>query len=596
MRRLSLGFLTTLFVSSLIIIHGQERHLSNMKFIEGGTFTLHGNFQTSTEDNIDSTYLCFAHLARNSTSNFYLSNHEVTNGEYWEFIKWVQDSVARKYLFEGSAPDKKALWGHYVDYKTYNVDTTGKYFVLNWDTPLNFNSYTNYPILKPILNSNYGHFSQYNENFIDQDRLTFCYEFPNSELESGIYSLVDVFPNTSHWSEAFRYGFEDLSANYFTSKIYQDYPVVGVSYLQAIAYCNWRTKEFKTKYEALSRKQKRYFSRDIEFRLPTEAEWEYAAINHDESHNFELGYLQKDGKYQANFGEIVLKSNIRMKSWMDDGAMTTAKVGSYLPNSKGIYDIFGNVAEWTSDTLNVNGDYFDFYKNDNSLLGNFLFKGKVFKETTNQLLITNPYTKQTHLVIKGSEEHQNLLNLRKEYYAVSPHDSEEEIFRKYIAFNSIDSEFYDSLWVLNKRDLFINEEIDSLDDFIVKPIERNHNNWHFYDNSTGKLSQFNDWDSIRMVARIRTFIHDVVVVERASNYPSNNYVTENRIVKGGSWADQPHYLVSGSREIYNEAESSCKVGFRVAMDAPQTIDFLSLKDKRSLKKLRKNTQRNANWE
>jgi len=115
-------------------IHGQEHHFGGMTFIEGGTFILHGNFQTSTEENNDSTYLSFAHLARNSISNFYLSNHEVTNGEYWEFIKWVQDSVARKHLFEGSAPDKKALWGHYVDYKTYNVDSTGKYFVLNWDS------------------------------------------------------------------------------------------------------------------------------------------------------------------------------------------------------------------------------------------------------------------------------------------------------------------------------------------------------------------------------------------------------------------------------------------------------------------------------
>jgi len=188
------------------------------------------------------------------------------------------------------------------------------------------------------------------------------------------------------------------------------------------------------------------------------------------------------------------------------------------------------------------------------------------------------------------------LNLRKEFFAVSPRDDEEEIFRKYLAFNSIDSVFYDSIWVLNKRKLFINEEIDSLDDFIFKPIDRSYNNWHFYDNSNGTLSKFNDWDSIRMVSRIRTFIHDVVVVERASNYPSINYITKNRIVKGGSWADQPHYLVSGSREIYNEAESSCKVGFRIAMDAPKTIDFLPMKDKRRLKKLRKNTERNENWE
>jgi hypothetical protein len=99
-----------------------------------------------------------------------------------------------------------------------------------------------------------------------------------------------------------------------------------------------------------------------------------------------------------------------------------------------------------------------------------------------------------------------------------------------------------------------------------------------------------------MVSRIRAFKHDITVIERATNYLSSNYITKNRVVKGGSWADQPHYLVSGSREIYNEAESSSKVGFRVAMDAPQTIDFLSMKDKKRLKKLRKNTDRNANWE
>lgn len=581
------------FLFGLQPINSQDYCLSDMKFIEGGTVVLNKNFQTSTEDNIDSTYLCVTHLVRNETSNFYLSNHEVTNAEYWEFIKWVKDSVARKCLFEGSAPDKKALWGHNVPYKTYNVDTTGKYFILNWDTPLNIVDYMNYLILKPILNSNYRNSPQFNECFIDKDRLTYCHEFSNSEPGLGTYDIVGIFPNTSHWSDAFRYGFEDLSANYFTSKIYQDYPVVGVSYLQAIAYCNWRTKEFKTKYEALSKKQKRYFSSDCQFRLPTEAEWEYAAINHDKSHNIELGYQQIDGKYQANFGEIVLKSNIRMKIWMDDGAMTTAKVGSYPPNSKGIYDIFGNVAEWTSDTLKVNGAYFDICNNNSTLFDDLLFFKD--KEPENQLLITNPYTNQTQLVVKGSDEHQNLLNLRKEYYAVSPHDKEQEIFRKYIALITIDSVFYDSVWFLNNQYKFFNEEIHDLN-VIVTPIKRSQNNWHFYDNSNGTLSKFSDWDSIKMVDRIKDFIHNAVVVQRASNYPSSNYITKNRIVKGGSWVDQLHYLVSGSREIYNEAESSCKVGFRVAMDAPETIDFLSLKDKKSIKKLRKYRERNANWE
>lgn len=595
MNRLSLGILASLFVASLNMSNAQDHHLSGMKFIEGGTFTLNRNLMTSIEENIDTTYLYYSNVKRTTPSNFYLSNHEVTNSEYWEFIKWVQDSVTRKYLFEGSTWDKKALWGYYVDYKTYNVDTLGRYFILNWDTPLNYYSYSNYPILKPIINSNYGNFSQFNENFIDEDRLAYCYEFPDTELESGAYSLVDVFPNTT-WPESFQYGFYDNSENYFKSKIYQSYPVVGISYLQAKAYCHWRSKQFKNNYEALSSEQKKYFSINSYFRLPTETEWEYAAINHDESRNFELGYQKIDGKYQANFGEIVLKSNIRMKNWMDDGAMTTAKVGSYPPNSKGIYDIFGNVAEWTSDTINLNEAYFDIFKNYNSLLDSELFKGSIFKENITKLLISNPYTNQTHLVIKGSEEHQTLLNLRKEYYAVSPNDTELEIFRKYLGFNSIDSTFYDSVWVLNKRGLLINEEIDPLDDFELNPIVPSHDNWHFYDNSIGTLSKYNYWDSMRMVSRIRAFKHDITVIERATNYLSSNYITKNRVVKGGSWADQPHYLVSGSREIYNEAESSSKVGFRVAMDAPQTIDFLSMKDKKRLKKLRKNTERNANWE
>ena len=301
---------------------------------------------TSIEENIDTTYLYYSNVKRTTPSNFYLSNHEVTNSEYWEFIKWVQDSVTRKYLFEGSTWDKKALWGYYVDYKTYNVDTLGRYFILNWDTPLNYYSYSNYPILKPIINSNYGNFSQFNENFIDEDRLAYCYEFPDTELESGAYSLVDVFPNTT-WPESFQYGFYDNSENYFKSKIYQSYPVVGISYLQAKAYCHWRSKQFKNNYEALSSEQKKYFSINSYFRLPTETEWERGARG-----DLDLSQYPWGGPYIRNAAGCFLANFKPLRGrYFEDGGFHTVKVYSYNPNAFGLYCMAGNVAEWCSTTF-----------------------------------------------------------------------------------------------------------------------------------------------------------------------------------------------------------------------------------------------------
>jgi formylglycine-generating enzyme required for sulfatase activity len=75
------------------------------------------------------------------------------------------------------------------------------------------------------------------------------------------------------------------------------------------------------------------------------------------------------------------------------------------------------------------------------------------------------------------------------------------------------------------------------------------------------------------------------VFKRASDFNSLGYYkTNNRVVKGGSWADSPQYLITGSREVYNETESSCKVGFRIAMNAPSNLDFLSFREKKRLKK------------
>ena len=119
-----------------------------------------------------------------------------------------------------------------------------------------------------------------------------------------------------------------------------DYPVVGVNWKQATAFTKWRTlmmTQFlrKIKQPILP-----------EFRLPTETEWEYASRGSLENSPYPWGgpYTRNaKGCFLANFKP--LRGN-----YVADGGIKTIKVMSYNPNGYGLYDMAGNVAEWTSNT------------------------------------------------------------------------------------------------------------------------------------------------------------------------------------------------------------------------------------------------------
>ncbi|WP_224488742.1 formylglycine-generating enzyme family protein [Robertkochia flava] len=107
----------------------------------------------------------------------------------------------------------------------------------------------------------------------------------------------------------------------------EDHPVVHIAYEDAVAYCEW-----------------------VGRRLPTEAEWEFAA----------RGGLLKE---RYPWGDDREKLEISNNSWtgafpmsndQEDGFITTAPVASYPPNGFGLYDMAGNVWEWTSDWYNSN--------------------------------------------------------------------------------------------------------------------------------------------------------------------------------------------------------------------------------------------------
>ena len=110
---------------------------------------------------------------------------------------------------------------------------------------------------------------------------------------------VEIYPDTTVWIKDFNYSYnEPMHNDYFSHPAYQDYPVVGISWKQAVAFCNWRTN-YKNGYQRS--KGKHTVSR---FRLPNEGEWEYAARGGIPSGTYPWGspYLLNDRAcFLANF-------------------------------------------------------------------------------------------------------------------------------------------------------------------------------------------------------------------------------------------------------------------------------------------------------
>jgi len=190
---------------------------------------------------------------------------------------------------------------------------------------------------------------------LNRDKVKFTYVHPQAGGPNDGKSVTDtvkVVPDNNVWAEDFPNSQSDIYVNnYFTNKAFDNYPVVGVNWKQARAYANWRSIIPGTQDENLS-------EFGLRFNLPTEAQWEYAASwgeNNAETVagsvaavttiNVVPSYVNKKSKKNlpiANFkqGE---------GNYTKDGSTYTLPVKSYAPNPFGIYNMEGNVAEWTLD-------------------------------------------------------------------------------------------------------------------------------------------------------------------------------------------------------------------------------------------------------
>ena len=362
--------------------------------------------------------------------------------------------------------------------------------------------------------------------------------------------IVRETPDTTVWRSALAYN-EPYVKNYLRAAAYNHYPVVGVNWYQATDFCQWRTDRvnelllinnpvnalrpnatqsnedvFTTEsylagqYEGSTGSHPH---RDLDpsgdktrtlhledgvflpdFRLPTEAEWEYAALgligNNPTPENKRrrgeevvtdrntLPWGPKNttryglhNQYQGEFEGNYMRAKgdaMGVAGGLNDNADITAPARSYLPNAFGLYNMAGNVNEWVGDTYRPNShqDADEFRP----------FRGGVWMRPKFQ-----------------------------DDGTVEERDSTGHIPWQYMTDNEVQS---------NNR----------------------------YETRSGNLNSFKDGDSLSQVSYA---------------YGTNTLINDStKVYKGGSWADRAYWLSPGTRRYMQGNLSSCTVGFRCVMD------------------------------
>jgi len=352
-----------------------------MTLVEGGAYIM-------GKSDEDLAQLQNAPARTVTVPSFYMDETEITNSEYRQFVYWVKDSIALAMLARKAdelelGEDSKDGIGEFAfqDADTSDLNEFQKYMrknyydvsedlyagrALNWDADLAWDT-------KDYVDQNYAEVMDslylppelwYNgEIKLDVTKLVYAYTWFDAaaaaaESKRTKKQFIDrkpfikkeeiqIYPDTTVWIKDFVYSYnEPMHNDYFSHPAYQDYPVVGVSWNQAVAFCNWRTN-FKNGYQR--EKGDPSVSR---FRLPNEGEWEYAARGGIPSGTYPWGspYLLNDRAcFLANFKPL-------RGDYAVDQAVYTVEAKSYLPNDYNLYNMAGNVAEWTNSSYS-SGSY-----------------------------------------------------------------------------------------------------------------------------------------------------------------------------------------------------------------------------------------------
>ncbi len=353
-----------------------------------------GTIVLGSKDSIDSVWGVPGATRAISVDAFWMDRTEITNAQYRQFVYYVRDSIVRERLADPA----------YAGLEEYKIteDRFGDPIAprLDWSKPIPTEKRASEEELRAI-NSVYYTNPVTRERKLDANQMLYRYEVydyrsaalrkhqldiakrnlntdfkpnPNelvmiskdtayvddagrvvvqtitrplsSEYDFLNTYIIPIYPDETCWINDFPNAQNDTYMKlYFNHPGYDDYPVVGINWEQAQAFCAWRSEYFRRNLDLPA-------GQVIEdFRLPTEAEWEYAARtgNSNNKYPWSTDDLRSGkGCFLGNFkpGE---------GDYTSDGHLITSRVGSYSPNDFGLYDMAGNVAEWTSSVYMESG-------------------------------------------------------------------------------------------------------------------------------------------------------------------------------------------------------------------------------------------------
>lgn len=448
-----------------------------------------------------------------------------------------------------------------------------------------------------------------------------------------------ALPDTLAWREKLAYN-EPMVKYYLRHPAYRDYPVVGVSWRQATDFCKWRTDRVNENilvqeglfvHNPESQMDEEHFTtetyfnrqyvgerdaegvtdfspnssgyRDIrmedglllpDYRLPTEAEWEYAAlglignsygelVEERRTYPWDGHYIRNDETRDKGYGEINANfvrgrgDYMGVAGALDDFGDITVQVRAYAPNDYGLFNMAGNVNEWVMDVYRplstLDSEEFRPFRGNNY-------------QTMVQNPEGNPADKYDYVVYDIPKTSKFLSEYRAKLgsSAVTPEDDE--------LMNSLELKFEEAQETSNKKqeeeaqtlmaealELIVDSEAlvaadlrkGMSDNIVAVPgdmkfrdvtVEENigrtnyreANNIDYLDGDFNSSIAFGQGDEGRQD------------VNRMYDYGSSSLVNnESRVYKGGGWNDRAYWLVPGTRRFMDERQSSADIGFRCAM-------------------------------
>ncbi len=456
----------------------------------------------------------------------------------------------------------------------------------------------------------------------------------------------NALPDTNCWRDKLSYN-ENYVNYYLRYPAYREYPVVGISWIQANNYCKWRTdrvNEYILIREGLFEKNSAQANDDVfttdaylanqyetakrktgvpsyapdqetrnvmiedgillpNFRLPTEAEWEYAAlaligesyeerIENRKIYPWTGNFIRNDnrtGNYLGDIRDNFMRGRgdmMGVAGSLNDGADITAPVRKYFPNDYGLYSMGGNVSEWTMDVyrpltsedvtefrsfrgnryrtpvLNAEGgkdDKLDKVEYNVDDVADFISKFKVAMESDAEVTGIPITPAEKDLLDKITVASESAVKLNNERLRDAANEK-------------IQQEIVDQIKTVAQDVVIAPLLLDGISDNVYNvpgqskyrdvKIEENtrRTNYKVSDNIDyldGDLYSSNKYGEKEAYKRL----------ESVYNWNNTSLMdTRVRVYKGGSWFDRAYYVSPATRRYLDERRSSSKIGFRCVMD------------------------------